>query len=104
MTNEYGQTLDRNGYAPSLFEGEFCAICGKYGDLVRHEIYGGTRRSNSKKYGAWLTLCPRCHEAVHAEPKTYLLLKEVGQRSVMDYYRMTTEDFINKFGKNYLGD
>lgn len=103
MTNEYGQQLDRNGYAPSLFETGCCVICGAGGDLIRHEIYGGTRRSNSKKYGAWLTLCPRCHEVIHRHPLKFSRLKEIGQKEVVAFYGMTTEEFIAKFGKNYLG-
>lgn len=104
MKNDYGEDLDRNGYAQSLFKTHRCVLCGSRGELVRHEIYGGTRRSNAKAYGAWMTLCPRCHEEIHARPKDYYHLKETTQRAMQDAYGMDTEEFIAKFGKNYRED
>lgn len=51
--NEFGVKLDKNGYAPSLFEHEpFCCFrCYRFGDTARHEIYGGSRRKASKALG-----------------------------------------------------
>ena len=31
-----------------------------------------------------------------------LYLKEIGQRAWQEYYNKTTEDFIQRYGKNYL--
>ena len=104
MKNDYGEDLDRNGYAQSLFKATKCVLCGSRGELVRHEIYGGTRRSNAKAYGAWMTLCPRCHEDIHAHPADYAHLKEITQKAMQDAYGMDTDEFIEKFGKNYRED
>ena len=62
MRNEYGEKLDRNGYAPSIikppFEADACFICGYSGKLVRHEVFHGPNRTKSKNYGCWVKLCP----------------------------------------------
>ena len=71
--------MDSNGYNKSLFDTEDgeCYICGFVGDTARHEvIYGTGNRAQSKKYGLWVALCPRCHQRVHANQKEYEWLKE----------------------------
>lgn len=109
MTNEYGQELDRNGYAPSIVpaDGE-CFICKKTGNiyprLQRHEIFHGSLyRGRSKALGLWVNLCPECHYLLHnREPWMDKMLKHVGQRQAMETYGWSIEDFRRHFGKNYL--
>lgn len=112
MKNEYGEVLDRNGYTRSVFPESCCYFAGdKYStcgsaDLVRHEVFhhdqGGATREMSKRYGAWVTLCPWHHGYVHNFPQFNRQLQRDTQKRVMERYGWTIEDFRQKFGKNYL--
>lgn len=107
MKNEYGETLDRNGYAPSILTniGQ-CAYCGRMDRaLQRHEAFHGANREKSKNLGCWLLICDVCHDALHhhdatidAEIKVYM------QRKAMKHYGWSVDDFRQRFGKNYLED
>lgn len=96
----WGEKLDSNGYAKSLFEtrvGE-CFLCGYHGDTVRHEVFYGTAdRKTSKAVGLWLDLCPRCHEVAHRDPKYF---HELGQRLFEHIY--SHDEFMELYGKSYL--
>ena len=113
MKNEYDEPLDRNGYAPSVFPETCCfymsdkyTTCDGSGDLVRHEVYhhdqGGATRAMSKRYGAWVTLCPLHHAHVHNFPQFVKELQREAQRRVMERYGWSEDEFRNHFGKNYL--
>lgn len=95
----------RNGYGKSLFDTEdgVCYICGYNGDTARHEILHGANRSNSKKFGLWISVCPRCHRGIHAEDNgTFLYLKEEAEERFIREYNVTIEEFRVLFGRNYL--
>ena len=94
--------MDRNGYNDSLFATDRCYVCGKQGDLVRHEIFHGFLRPVSKKWGCWVTLCPRCHADLHEHPADYRWLQTEAQRLAMIRHGWSLEDFRNVFGKSYL--
>ena len=106
--NEYGHPLDSNGYAPSLLNRSdyACYVCGQEGILARHEPLGGPFRQKSKRLGLWVSICPACHELAHGAGilahATALQLKQDAQRTAMDEFGWSTEEFIQKFGKNYL--
>lgn len=115
MQNEYGEKLDRNGYAPSIVQAgteEYpdCYLCGEYipcEHLDRHEIFGGVYREKSKRLGLWVLLHHNiCHEngpaAAHQNRDTMLMLKQAGQKAAMEHYGWSVEDFIREFGRNYL--
>lgn len=95
--------MDKNGYNESIMPSVGCYLCGRGGDLARHEVFGGTgRRSKSKEYGLWVTVCPRCHEQIHMHGDIARSLRAVAQSAAMQEYGWTTTDFITKFGGNYL--
>ena len=106
MTNEYGIILDRNGYAPSViepFDTGMCFLCGRSGDLVRHEVFHGSNRTKSKALGCWVYLCPKCHDDLHSRrPENDWYLHRIGQIKAMSHYDWTKEDFRERFGKNYV--
>lgn len=105
MTNEYGVTLDRNGYAPSIVQDiDGCYYCGTTaGKLDRHEIYHGGNRNKSKQLGLWVILCHDCHMTLHhSNAALDAILKAQAQRVAMQHYGWTTADFREKIGKNYL--
>lgn len=103
VTNIYGQKLDKNGYAPSILPSEGCIVCGKGGDLARHEVFFGPYRRKSKEMGLWVTVCPECHRAIHEqEGGIDQNLKEIAQERAMEYHGWTTDEFRKQFGKNWL--
>ena len=107
MKNEYGITLDKNGYAPSVVDYygtviDRCYACDWRGDLVRHEVFNGSNRQKSKALGLWVLLCPRCHMDVHDHPDKWKWLKVTAQRQAMAHYGWTIEEFRERFGKNYV--
>ena len=105
MKNEYGVTLDRNGYAPSIVQDiagcYYCATrCGK---LDRHEVFHGAFRKKSKALGLWVTLCHDCHMTLHRKDAALdALLKRQGQRVAMRHYGWSEDEFRARFGKNYI--
>lgn len=109
MTNEYGANIGRNGYAPSILQTDLtrCWRCKRTDKkLDWHEVYGGANRAKSKRYGLWVVLChDTCHEGrngVHQNANEGRYLKEIAQREAMRRYGWSTEEFIQRFGKNYL--
>ena len=105
MTNEYGVQLDSNGYAPSViqfYDSGRCFMCGKRGDLARHEVFHGSNRTKSKALGCWVYLCPKCHTELHGKDGSMdWELKTIGQRYAMTYYDWTPEEFRERFGRTY---
>ena len=103
MKNEYGERLDRNGYAPSIIPGhdEYrCKLCARNGmadHLDRHEIFGGANREKSKRYGLWVYLCGwSCHRGnngVHRNRALDLALKREAQQMAMERYGWTVDEF-----------
>ena len=109
MENEFGAKLDRNGYAPSILQwtaDEECAFCRvqSKGLLARHEVFQGKNRTASKRYGLWITVCPSCHSFIHSNPAAADVadLDKQAQNQAMHKYGWTEDQFIQRFGKNYL--
>ena len=107
MVNEYGAELDRNGYAPSILKRnavKSCHVCLRnMGVLQRHEVFHGSNRSKSKEYGLWIEVCHICHYRIHnGDGKMDRYLKEDAQRAAMEYYGWSLEEWIKRFGKNYI--
>ena len=107
MRNEYGEQLDSNGYAPSIIQTDtsHCWFCGRNDQkLDRHEPFNGAFRQKSKAYGMWVVLChERCHMGkAHKDAGSERTMKRIVQARAMHYYDWNTEDFIARFGKNWL--
>ena len=98
--------LDRNGYRESLFSTseDECYLCGRCVRVERHEIFGGANRSNSKRYGLWINVCPNCHrtdkDSIHLAPEKHTDLKIEAQQLFEEAY--IDKDFMSIFGRNYL--
>ena len=107
MRNDYGVRLDRNGYAPSIIQEDIscCWLCGcKDQKLDRHEPFNGPNRVKSKALGMWVVLChTRCHFGkAHKDKRLDAIMKRYMQKRAMEYYNWTTQEFIRRFGKNWL--
>lgn len=82
-----------------------CELCGRYGPLERHHIFGGALRNKSEKYGLVVYLCHWCHNepgGVHHNAQLMQQMHEYGQRKAMEENGWTVEDFRREFYKNYL--
>lgn len=90
-------------YGPQIVPGDgYCQYCGRNGHLQRHEVYHGAFRDKSKRLGAWVELCPDCHEKLHHKDASIdMALKIWMQPNVVAKYGWSTERFILEFGKNY---
>ena len=116
MTNEFGATLDRAGYAPSIMQvaqhGRCCCyLCGKpggYEKMDRHEPWGGANRQKSKELGLWVLLHHiGCHEgpgSVHADGEKARELRKDAQRAAMLRYGWDRAEWIERFGKSELSE
>lgn len=106
MKNEFGVELDRNGYAPSIVQqsGLTCSLCYRTDrPLQRHEVFHGPYRTKSKNLGCWVLLCEPCHMRLHHGDKAgERWLKQITQAAAMKAYGWTVQQFIERFGKNYV--
>ncbi len=89
-----------------LQRNEACYICGTTLNLHLHHIYYGTaNRKLSDADGCVVYLCATHHtgaQGVHSNRKLDLTLKARCQIEYMKQNNATTEDFIKRYGRNYL--
>lgn len=85
-----------------------CHLCGRWGYVETHHIFGGSNRRKSDRHKLTVSLCVLCHregrDAAHKSADTAQQLHEYGQRLWMQRTGGTVEDFRVMFGKNYLDD
>ena len=84
-----------------------CFICGRFGYVERHHVFGGTaNRRLSEEDGLTVYLCPDCHRnaphAAHRCRATMDSLHRWGQERWMEQTGGSTADFIARYGRNYL--
>lgn len=90
-----------------------CYLCmrldqnsGKHKVLHEHHVFGGSNRSISEAEGMKVYLCLRHHidgpEAVHNNQRNMRIIQEEAQRAFESTH--TREQFMERFGRNYLGD
>lgn len=80
-----------------LIKTGYCGYCGKYCEkLDPHEIYGGSNRKRSIKYGFVKLLCRKCHENEN-------IIQELRKQTQKEFEKTRTrEEFIEIIGKSYL--
>ena len=84
-----------------------CYICNSMNGIEEHHIFFGKNRRNSEKDGLKVYLCNyhhRGHSGVHGRDghKLDVMLKSIAEESWLKHYDKTTDDFIKRYGKNYL--
>lgn len=82
-----------------------CIICGSWNVEDHHIFFGTGKRKLSEEYGLKVWLCPTHHRltnGVHGKNghKLDMQLKELGQKAFE--WKHTREEFIERFGRNYL--
>lgn len=79
-----------------------CYICGAYGRMDVHHIFGGPCRKVSDRLGLVVHLCRPCHRAVHERDHSLMdYLHMEGQATYEDQIG-NREDFIRDFIRSYL--
>lgn len=85
---------------------EQCFLCGCYGPLEWHHVFGGANRKNSEKYGLVVPLCHRCHneppDGVHFNRRKMDELRARGQRAFESI--SSHDEFMKIFGENYIDE
>lgn len=83
-----------------------CYVCNTDKNIHTHEVFFGKNRTKSIEDGCCVYLCGKHHNlskyGVHFDKDLDLLLKRIVQKEWMKHYNKTNEDFIKRFGRNYL--
>lgn len=84
-----------------------CYITKSTYNLHKHHVFEGTaNRKLSEEDGLWLYLRADYHNmsdyGVHFNKELDTKLKKMAQKAWQEYYGKTKEDFIKRYGKNYL--
>lgn len=91
---------------------EHCIECKEKLILVKpvelHEVFFGVRnRQKSIEDGLVIPLCKRKHHkgnfvGIHQDSELNLKYKRIAEKKWLEYYNKSIEDFIERYGKNYL--
>ena len=82
---------------------EYCYICAKYGNLEKHHcLHGTANRRLADEDGLFVWLCRNCHTRLHDKGIGDKGLQIVAEKAWMQHYGKTEEDFIKRYGKNYI--
>lgn len=74
-----------------------CEYCHRYSKrLDPHEVYGGSNRQRSMKYGFVKMLCEKCHK----NPEIIKIIRKQVQKEFLKTH--TEDEFIKITGKSYL--
>lgn len=83
-----------------------CYVCGETNNIHIHEVFFGKNRKKSIEDGCCVYLCGKHHnqskDGVHFNHKLDLELKKQMELYWLKTYNKSIEDFIKRYGKNYL--
>ena len=91
--------LEKNRFSIITDDLDKCYLCPDEKEDL-HEIFAGSNRQKSMKYGLVIPVCRKCHDMIPKSKTLTKKLHEVGQKAFKKYYK--TENFVKIFGKNYL--
>lgn len=89
--------LEKNRTSILTDDLEHCYICRMPRHHL-HEVYEGSKRIASMKYGCVIPLCSRCHTLIHNDRQLALIYKKQMQEKFEEIY---DDDFISIFFRNY---
>ena len=87
---------------------KICYICNKNVLLEEHHcIFGNANRKKSEQDGLKVFLCQEHHRGrfgVHGKNghELDMMLKKTAEKTWLEYYNKTIDDFIERYGRNYL--
>lgn len=86
---------------------EHCIEC-KTPNVELHEVFYGIRnRDKSIEDGLVIPLCKKYHHqgnliGIHKDKKLNIKYRKIAEQKWLDYYHKNIEDFIERYGRNYL--
>ena len=87
---------------------ENCFLCKQIGILVKgtdeHHMLFGNKRKFADEDGLTVQLCHNHHMRLHQQNEHQLELKQLAEKTWLEYYGKTVADFIERYGMNYLDD
>ena len=86
---------------------EHCIECGNTNIELHEVFYGGRNRHKSIEDGLVIPLCKKYHHrgnliGIHKDKKLNTKYRKIAEQKWLDHYKKTTEDFIERYGRNYL--
>lgn len=91
---------EKERFSIIALDSSVCSMCGKYmPKLDIHEIFSGSNRTNSMKYGLCLYLCRECHSRYQNDKEFNDYWHKIGQTAFENKYKDL--DFVSIFHKNY---
>lgn len=107
MAGKKDKVKDIDRYSILTNDLTHCKICGTSQGVGLHEVfYGSANRKKSKEDGMIIPLCGYHHnlsnQGIHYNKEFDLREKQQAQLAWLSYYGKTVDDFIKRFGQNYL--
>lgn len=83
-----------------------CYVCNINYNIHTHEVYYGKNRQKSIEDGCCIYLCGNHHNqsnsGIHFNHELDLKVKKIMEQKWLETYNKTINDFIKRYGKNYL--
>ena len=84
-----------------------CIECGSSNVELHEVFYGGRNRHKSIEDGLVIPLCKKYHHrgnliGIHKDKELNTKYRKIAEQKWLDYYKKTIEDFIERYGRNYL--
>ena len=83
-----------------------CYVCETTLNMHTHEVFFGKNRQKSIEDGCCVYLCGKHHNqsnaGIHFNHELDLKVKKEMQLKWQQVYNKTTDDFIKRYGRNYL--
>lgn len=88
-------------------DSENCYICQNFKGITTkatdtHHCIGAANRKKATADGLTVRLCRQCHRLLHDQNLHYRDLQQIAERTYLEHYNKTVDDFIKRYGKNYL--
>ena len=86
---------------------EHCIECGNKNIELHEVMFGGRNRNKSIEDGLVIPLCKKYHHrgnlvGIHKDKELNLKYKKIAEERWLEYYNKNVDDFIKRYGKNYL--
>ena len=79
-----------------------CYLCGGYGSDRHHCLHGTANRKKADEDGLTVMLCHDCHMKLHDTGLNDRYLQRQAETRWIEHYKSSIEEFIKRYGKNYL--
>lgn len=98
------KNLEKNRYSIITNNMINCYLCGLKA-VNKHEVIYGRNRVHSMEDGLVIPLCMNCHtghRGIHNNREIDDYMHKLAEEKWLEYYNKTIEDFIERYGRNYL--